>query len=198
MAQLTFWYEFASTYSYLTAMRIEEEAAMANVEVAWQPFLLGPIFKAQDWDTSPFNIYPAKGHYMVRDIERIADARGLAFHMPDPFPANGLKAARLASLGMIEGWGIPFSKAVFEAEFVGRRNIADEAVLADILAELGLDAPGMMALSNEPEIKDHLRAVTEEAERLGIFGAPSFVAADGELFWGDDRLDMALDHAIGS
>ncbi len=90
MARLTFWFEFASTYSYLSAMRIEEMARKADVEVIWKPFLLGPIFKAQNWDTSPFNVYPAKGRYMVRDIERIAEARGLAFRLPDPFPQNGL------------------------------------------------------------------------------------------------------------
>ena len=74
---LVFWYEFASTYSYLSAMRIEAEAERAGVAIEWRPFLLGPIFKAQGWTTSPFNIYPAKGRYMVRDIERLAAARGL-------------------------------------------------------------------------------------------------------------------------
>ena len=90
MEKLTFWFEFASTYSYLSAMRIEELAAKAGVEIVWKPFLLGPIFKAQGWDTSPFNLYPAKGKYMVRDMERIAEARGLKFRLPDPFPQNGL------------------------------------------------------------------------------------------------------------
>jgi 2-hydroxychromene-2-carboxylate isomerase len=108
MARLTFWYEFASTYSYLAAMRIDAAADAAGVEVAWQPFLLGPIFKAQGWTTSPFNIYPAKGRYMIRDVARIAAARGLPFRMPDPFPANTLKAARLAIVGIDAGWVAPF------------------------------------------------------------------------------------------
>ena len=71
-ARIEFWYDFASTYSYLSAMRIESLAAGAGVEIVWRPFLLGPIFRAQGWDTSPFNLYPAKGRYMVRDIERLA------------------------------------------------------------------------------------------------------------------------------
>ena len=75
MARISFWYDFASTYSYLAAMRIDSLAAAAGVEVAWRPFLLGPIFKAQGWDSSPFNIYPAKGRHMVRDLERTAAAR---------------------------------------------------------------------------------------------------------------------------
>jgi 2-hydroxychromene-2-carboxylate isomerase len=77
-ATLDFWFEFASTYSYLAAMRIGPLAESAKVEVRWRPFLLGPIFKAQGWDNSPFNIYPAKGRYMWRDMERLASAQGLA------------------------------------------------------------------------------------------------------------------------
>jgi 2-hydroxychromene-2-carboxylate isomerase len=195
MPHLTFWYEFASTYSYLAAMRIEAAAAAAGVEVAWQPFLLGPIFKAQGWSTSPFNIYPAKGRYMVRDVGRIAASRGLTFRMPEPFPANALGAARLAVLGAREGWAAAFSKAVFAAEFAQSRDIASETVLANILQGLGLNAPAILARSAAPEVKDGLRAATAEAEALGIFGAPSFVTADGELFWGDDRLELALAHA---
>src|SRR5919202_151975 len=115
---LEFWYDFASTDSYRAAMRIEDAAARAGVTVSWHPFLLGPIFKAQGWATSPFNLYPVKGRYMVRDIERIAKKRGLEFHLPQPFPANSLAAARLALLGVDEGWVGPFSRAGFHAEFV--------------------------------------------------------------------------------
>ena len=198
MPQLTFWYEFASTYSYLAAMRIDASAQAAGVEVAWQPFLLGPIFKAQGWTTSPFNIYPAKGRYMIRDVARIAAERGLPFRMPDPFPANTLKAARLAIVGIDAGWVAPFSRAVFEAEFAHGRDIASEVVLGEVLAGLGLEAPALLARSAAPEIKERLRAATAEAETAGIFGAPSFVAPHNELFWGDDRLEAALAQAKGS
>jgi len=199
MPRLTFWYEFASTYSYLSAMRIEAEAAAAGVEVTWQPFLLGPIFKAQGWTTSPFNIYPAKGRYMMRDIGRVAAGRGLAFRMPDPFPANSLKAARLAIVGVEDGWVVPFSRAVFTAEFADGKDIADETVLHEILDRLGLDAAGIIQRSNAAAAKERLRTATASAQALGIFGAPTFVTADGELYWGDDRLESALAHAqLGS
>ena len=93
---LEFWYEFASTYSYLAAMRIEEMAAIADVEIRWRPFLLGPIFASQGWNTSPFNVYPAKGRHMWRDMEREAARLGLPMRRPDPFPQNTLVAARVA------------------------------------------------------------------------------------------------------
>jgi 2-hydroxychromene-2-carboxylate isomerase len=192
MRKLEFWYDFASSYSYLTAVRIEAEAKKAGLEIAYRPFLLGPIFKAQGWTTSPFNLFPAKGQYMVRDITRMATARGLPFRMPEAFPANGLHAARVALAGEADGWIAPFTRAVFEAEFAGQRDIADAAVLASVLDLIGVDAHAALARSTAPEIKDRLRAQTEAASKLGIFGAPTFVTEDGEVFWGDDRLDQAI------
>jgi 2-hydroxychromene-2-carboxylate isomerase len=192
MRKLEFWYDFASTYSYLSAMRIEAAAKSAGVEVIYRPFLLGPIFKAQGWTTSPFNLFPAKGQYMVRDITRVASVRGLAFEMPSAFPANGLHAARLALAGEADGWIAPFTRAVFEAEFRRRRDIADPAVLTSLLSRIDVDAQAALARSTTPEIKDRLRAQTEAASARGIFGAPTFITEDGELFWGDDRLEQAL------
>ena len=107
---LEFWYEFASTYSYLAAMRIEGRAEAAGVEVRWRPFLLGPIFAAQGWTTSPFNLYPAKGRYMWRDMEREAARLGLPCRRPDPFPQNTLVAARVALYGADQGWTPAFSQ----------------------------------------------------------------------------------------
>lgn len=192
MPKLEFWYEFASNYSWLSAMRIEALAAAAGIEVIWRPFLLGPIFRAQGWTSSPFNLYPAKGRHMRRDMVRIAQARGLALTWPETFPAETLAAARLARLGEERGWVAPFSRAVFTAEFSHGRNIADRAVLAAILADLGLDADAHFAAIATPEYKAALTARTAEASARDLFGAPSFITPDGELFWGDDRLEQAI------
>jgi 2-hydroxychromene-2-carboxylate isomerase len=192
--QVEFWYEFASTYSYPAAMRVEQAAKEAGVELRWRPFLLGPIFGAQGWNDSPFNIYPAKGTYMWRDMARLCEAQGLALQEPVRFPQNGLKAARLALLGQDETWGPEFTRRVYLANFAGQKDISDEAVLTGILSSLGLDAGALLVRSNEQANKDRLKAQTEEAIAKGIFGAPSFVVG-GELFWGNDRLDAALDWA---
>ena len=93
---LDFWFDFASTYSYPAAMRIRPLAREAGVTVRFGPFLLGPIFKAQGWDTSPFNLYPAKGRHMWRDLERLCADLSLPFRRPAPFPQNSLHAARVA------------------------------------------------------------------------------------------------------
>jgi 2-hydroxychromene-2-carboxylate isomerase len=191
---LDFFYEFASTYSYIAAMRIAPLATSAGVELRWRPFLLGPIFKAQGWDTSPFNLYPAKGRYMVRDCGRLCAGLGLTFRLPDPFPQNSLSASRVALVGLDAGWGEEFSRAVYRAEFAEGRNIGDAGVIADIVQTLGHDAAATLARAQSDEIKGKLRANTEDAQVLGIFGAPSFIAG-GELFWGNDRLEQALDFA---
>ncbi len=192
--RLEFWYEFASTYSYLTVMRIEELAQAANVEVIWRPFLLGPIFRAQGWTDSPFNLYPAKGRYMWRDMQRICASRDLPFQIPSVFPGNGLLAARLALIGADEShsWVGAFSQAVFKAQFEKNFLISDEAVLTAVLDGLGLAGAELIQQAQMSTIKEQLRNQTERAQKIGVFGAPSLVTEDGELFWGDDRLENAL------
>jgi 2-hydroxychromene-2-carboxylate isomerase len=189
---IEFWFDFASTYSYLTAMRIEQVAAAAGVQVAWRPFLLGPIFAAQGWTSSPFNLYPAKGRNMVRDMERLSGARGLAFQMPDPFPQNSLAAARLALAGVDQEWGPALCKAIFHAEFADRRPISEPATLHHCLDTIKVPREPTMARASSDAIKSRLRAQTQDAQTHGIFGAPTLRTADGELFWGDDRLEHAV------
>jgi 2-hydroxychromene-2-carboxylate isomerase len=195
MREIEFWYEFASTYSYPAAMRIAKKAADAGVAVRWRPFLLGPIFGAQGWNDSPFNIYPAKGKNMWRDLERICAAENIPLKQPPyRFPQNGLKAARIALAGESTGWTPDFTRAVYAANFAGQKDIADDAVLGGILRGLDLDPAAVVAAANAPENKERLKAQTEEAIARGVYGAPSFTVGD-ELFWGNDRLEHALSWA---
>ena len=181
----------ASTYSYLSVMRVEKVAAAAKIGVTWRPFLLGPIFRAQGWNDSPYNLVPAKGRYMWRDVARLAEGYGLPFERPSLFPRNGLLAARVALVAEPEGWCADFSRAVFAAEFAHDRDIADPAVLAGLLETLGQEPAAVLARAESAETKTRLREQTERAQKLGIFGAPSFVV-DDELYWGNDRLGDAV------
>lgn len=196
MPKLHFWYEFASTYSYLSAMRIENLARAAGVELRWRPFLLGPFFKSQGWKSSPFREQKEKGRYMVRDMTRICAARKLPFTMPGNFPQNGLNAARIALLAEGEGWAGAFTRAVYQAEYGAGEDIAQEGTLERCLQTTGKDPKAYLARAREQATKDRLREQTEEAMSLGIFGAPTFITHGGELFWGDDRLEHALDWAL--
>jgi len=192
MTQITFWYDFASTYSYLAAMRVEETASRSGVEVNWQPFLLGPIFGAQGWTDSPFNIYEAKGNYMWRDMARLAEGQGLPFRRPGTFPQNSLLAGRVACLGRDHGWGADFTRAAHAAQFGEGRNISTAEDLTPLLTGLGLNAADVLAQATSPEGKLALRHGTDAAIAAGVFGAPSFTTEGGELFWGSDRLEQAV------
>jgi 2-hydroxychromene-2-carboxylate isomerase len=176
-------------------MRIEQAAEEAGVELEWRPFLLGPIFKAQGWETSPFNLYPAKGRYMWRDMEREAVRFGLPLCKPNPFPQNTLLPARIGLLGLDRGWTPIFTKAVYMAEFGEGRDISDAQVLSGILSNLGLDPDEVFAEAQSEASKTRLRRLNGEAQSRGVFGAPAFIAEDGEMFWGNDRLEQALDWA---
>lgn len=191
MARLDFWCELASPYTYLAAMRIDDLARSAGVDVRWQPFLLGPIFAAAGWSTSPFEVYPDKGRYLWRDVAREADALGVALRRPSQFPRNSVAAARVALLGTGRGWGPAFVRAALAASFADDRDIAAPEVVDDLLAGLGLDGPSVRAEAESPAHRPALRAATERAVALHIFGAPTFAVGD-ELFWGNDRLERAL------
>jgi 2-hydroxychromene-2-carboxylate isomerase len=188
---LEFWFEFASTYSYVAAARVEPLAAVAGVRVAWRPFLLGPIFRAQGWNDSPFNIYPAKGRYMWRDMERLCAAAGIAFKRPSRFPRGSVLAARIALVGAEEPWGAEFVRRVYRASFAEDLEIGEPAVIVEILGGLGLPAADLCARAELPDAKARLREQTDKAIDRGVFGAPTFFVGR-EMFWGSDRLEQAV------
>lgn len=194
---MQFWFEFASTYSYPAALRVETLACRHGVPLEWKAFLLGPIFQAQGWNDSPFNLFPVQGRYMWRDLERICADLELPFRRPSQFPRHSVLAARIACRFAAEPWLPDFVRAVFRANFAEDRDIAQPEVLEHSLNELGLPGAKLLERARSPEGKTPLRARTEQAVTLGIFGAPSFIVGD-ELFWGNDRLEAALAWAARS
>ena len=146
-ARLDFWFDFASTYSYPAAVRIGALAAHADVRVRFRPFLLGPIFQAQGWTTSPFNLYPAKGRHMWRDLERLCADLNVPFRRPDPFPQNSLLAARVALAALDHGWGEAFCVALFRAQFGDGRRIDDAGAIGEVLVGLQVDPQPVLAAS---------------------------------------------------
>jgi 2-hydroxychromene-2-carboxylate isomerase len=194
MASAEFWYEFASTYSYPAALRIGSLAEERGVSVVWRPFLLGPIFAAQGWRDSPFNIYPAKGRYMWRDLERVCGAMGVPLKRPEPFPQPSLLAARVA-LALEGDQRSNFSRQVYIAEFGRGLPIADRATLAALLAACGADPEGTLERAGSDANKALLKAECARAVEIGVVGAPCVVTEDGEVFWGNDRLEQGLDWA---
>lgn len=191
MNTIEFWFDFGSNYSYLSMMRIQRLAADAGLRVVLKPFLLGPIFKALGWETSPFVLQAAKGRYVWRDMERQCQKYGLRWRRPSVFPRNGLLAARVALQGEGTAWEHAFCEQAMLANFADDLEIGDEAVIRAILDGLGLDADALIAAAQGDACKAELRARTAAAQSRGIFGAPMFLVGD-EMFWGNDRLEDAL------
>lgn len=196
MTTVDFWYDFASTYSYPAAMRVEALAAERDLTLVWRPFLLGPIFADLGWRNSPFNLFPDKGRYMWRDLERVCAHHELPFRRPDPFPQNSLLAVRIAT-ALEDGQRGDFTRRLFHAEFGEGKAIAERATLASVLTDMGLHASAVIEDSATPAVKQRLKTQVDAARRLGIFGAPMLVTDEGELFWGHDKLVEGLDWAVG-
>lgn len=185
---LDFYYDIASPYSYLAAHRLAKASRDVKVHVHWKPILLGGIFRATD-NVMPASV-PARGRYILRDLSRWAERAGTPFRFSSTFPHNSLVAMRALTAAPSEQ--VPdLSKRLFQSTWVDDRDLSDRAVVEAALGDLG---PELVNATQDPAVKAQLMTVTQEAIDAGVFGAPSFVVGT-ELFWGNDRLEMALDYA---
>jgi 2-hydroxychromene-2-carboxylate isomerase len=185
------WFDFASNYSYLSVLRL---ARQHEVVVRWKPFLLGPIFKEQGWDNSPFVLQKDKGDYVWQDMPRECAKYGLPWRQPSEFPRRSILPARVALLGEQQPWMAEFCARVMLANFEHDQDIGSDAVITDILTGIGLDAPALLAAAQSVDNKARLHARTDEARALHIFGAPTFFVGP-DMYWGNDRLSDALARA---
>ena len=189
-SKIDFWFSVGSTYTYLTVSRLERFAKAEGVSFNWRPFSVRALMQEQN--NIPFATKPIKMGYMWRDIERRAARHGLKVKVPVSYPLKEFDLAnRLAVLGMAEGWGKTFVIASYRRWFVDGHEPAVEPSLSASLAEAGQEAARAIERAGGEDVTKIYEAATSEARRLGVFGSPTF-AVDGELFWGDDRLDDAV------
>lgn len=187
---IDFWFSTGSTYTYLAASRLDRVAASEGVRFNWRPFSVRAIMREQN--NIPFAGKPVKTAYMWRDLERRASLHGLPIKVPAPYPLKEFDLAnRLAVLGLAEGWGKPYIVASYRRWFVDGHEPGVEPNLSASLAEVGQDTRRCVARAEGDDVVELYEAATEEAKGLGIFGSPTF-AVGKELFWGDDRLDDAI------
>jgi 2-hydroxychromene-2-carboxylate isomerase len=184
-----FFFDVGSPASHIAWNRIAGIAQAAGAQVEYRPMLLGGVFQATG-NQSPMNI-PAKSRYMKDDLARFAQRHGVPFAHNPHFPINTLTLMRGATGLQLrdEARMIPYVDAVSRAIWVEGRNMNDPAVVAAVLQAAGFDAQQLLALAADPQVKDRLKAVTQEAVERGVFGAPTFFV-DGQMYWGQDRLDF--------
>ncbi|SCK38148.1 2-hydroxychromene-2-carboxylate isomerase [Variovorax sp. HW608] len=184
-----FYFDLGSPASYLAATQLPGLCAEANAELVWKPMLLGGVFQATG-NHSPATI-PAKAPYMVADLARFARRYGVPFSFNPHFPVNTLLLMRGATgLQMREPERFAaYVDAMYRAMWAVPRNLNDPATVGAVLQEAGFDAAKILALANAQDVKDRLKAVTQEAVERGVFGAPTMFVGR-QMFWGQDRLDF--------
>lgn len=191
---IDFWFSIGSTYTYLSVMRLEQVEQETGVRFRWQPFSVRSLM--QEMNNIPFIGKPAKENYMWRDIERRAEKYGLPINLPVEYPLKNFDLAnRVAIVAQHENWCPAYVSATYRLWFCDGLPAGGDANLTQSLKQSGQDADRVLKLAQSKEIEDAYDAATSRARTLGVFGSPSFVVEDGELFWGDDRLDDAIDYA---
>jgi 2-hydroxychromene-2-carboxylate isomerase len=184
-----FYFDVGSPASFLAWTQMPRLAQQTGAEVLLRPFLLGGVFQATG-NRSPMEV-PVKGSYILLDLQRYARRYGVQFEHNPHFPINTLFLMRGAvGLQMRFPARLPtYLDAVFRAIWVEGRNMNDPAVVGAVLKEAGFEPPQIIDLTSDPEVKEQLKATSQQAVTRGVFGAPTFFVGD-QMFWGQDRLDF--------
>jgi 2-hydroxychromene-2-carboxylate isomerase len=184
-----FYFDVGSPAAYLAWTQLPALCVETGATLNYRPMLLGGVFQATG-NRAPISV-PLKGSYLFDDLGRFALRYGVPFSLNPYFPVNTITLMRIAA-GLelrADARLEAYLRAVFEALWVGGRNMGDPAVVADVLQAAGLEAAELMALAADPQVKDRLRLQTEAAVARGVFGAPAMFV-NGTLYWGQDRLDF--------
>ncbi len=192
MNEVDFWFSIGSTYTYLAVHRLNEVSQKENIKFNWKPFSVRKIM--MDMDNIPFTppSKKIKSDYMWRDIERRSKFYGFFAKVPAPYPLKEFDLAnQLAILGMNEGWGVDYVTITYKRWFQDGKEPATEPNLSEILQELKLDKEKIINKAKSSEINNQYLDNTDKAYNNGVFGSPTFIH-DGEVFWGDDRLEDCI------
>ena len=191
MKEIEFWFSIGSTYTYLSVTRLAEVTEKSGSSFSWQPFSVRKIMR--EMDNVPFPpSKQVKVDYMWRDIERRAQGYGFTTNVPAPYPLKEFDLAnRVAVLARQEGWCESYVRGTYRCWFIDGHEAGSDVNLMQTLSEIGQDKSRVLELAGSPDVEAAYLNQTKSAKRAGIFGSPSFIV-DGELFWGDDRLEDAI------
>ncbi|OTG66385.1 2-hydroxychromene-2-carboxylate isomerase [Acinetobacter silvestris] len=196
MKQVEFYFDLGSPYSYLGFYQIQKIAAEKQAEIIWKPMLLGGVFKATG-NSSPLMV-PAKAKYSMLDLKRCSKFWDIPVKMNPYFPINTLSLMRLVTAIQLyqPQRFVEVTTGLFNAMFRVPRNLNDQQEFIQLTSELGLESEQVQSWLNDEQVKAQLKAITEQAIELGVFGAPTWFVND-EMFWGVDHLhfvELALNH----
>ena len=191
MKNIDFYFSIGSTYTYLSVTRMLDVEKKHQVKFNWLPFSVRSIMK--EMNNIPFPKEKMnKVNYMWRDIERRAEGYGFFAKTPVPYPLTEFDLAnKLAILGLKEGWGVDYIRLTYKRWFQEGKEPATEPNISEIFKELKIDKEKAIKDANSSEIDKQYLKNTESARENKVFGSPSFIV-NGEIFWGDDRMEDAI------
>lgn len=190
---LDFFFFYGSIHSYLSVMRIDSVADAAGVDIRWRPFNLREILVEQS--NTGFTKNQIRLNYNWRDIERRAKRMTVPFVGRPSYPVDPeLLALRVGVIAASENWCAEYSRATFQSWFIDRKISGLVQNVEEVLRKIGKSTQEILARAVSPEVTDLLKRETDAARKLGVFGAPTF-ASGSEIFWGDDRLEEAVEFA---
>ena len=192
MAKLEFFFDCSSPWTYLAFTRIHGVVKKTGAEIVWRPILVGGVFNAVNKEVYDrrANPDPRKASYYEKDLQDWAKLAGVKIGKPPVFPVRAVASMRCAIAADEMGALVPFARAVFEAYWGGLEDISQPEVLTKVAQSAGLDAAGLLARSEAPEVKDRLRANTEEVIARGGFGSPTMFVDTHDMYFGNDRLPL--------
>ncbi|HWA31647.1 MAG TPA: 2-hydroxychromene-2-carboxylate isomerase [Rhizomicrobium sp.] len=192
MARLEFFFDCSSPWTYLAFTRIHDIIARTGAEAAWRPILVGGVFNAVNKDVYErrANPDPRKASYSGKDLQDWARLAGIKIGKPQPFPVNAVLEMRCCLAADEKGRLIAFAKAAFEAYWGDLKDVSRPEVIADVCRTAGLDPVEILARASAQDIKDRLRANTEEVIARGGFGSPTMFVNGDDMYFGNDRLPL--------
>jgi 2-hydroxychromene-2-carboxylate isomerase len=193
LAKLEFFFDCSSPWTYLAFTRIQPIVARTGAEIVWKPILVGGVFNAvnQEVYDRRANPDPRKAGYSAKDLQDWARLTNLKIVMPPPvFPVRATLAMRSALAAQDEGKVVEFARNCFEAYWAHGKDISLPHVVTDICEASDLDGEHILARSQTQEVKDRLRANTDEVIARGGFGSPTMFVDGADMYFGNDRLEL--------
>lgn len=184
-----FYFDVVSATAYLAHTQLPALCEQTGAQIVYKPMLLGGVFQATG-NQSPMAV-PAKGRYISAEMDRFARRYQVPFVHNPHFPINTLMLMRGAcGVQLHDPDSLPdYLAAVFRAIWVDGLNMNEPPVVAGVLQAAGFDPMAVLSMTLAQEVKDRLKAATQDAVARGVFGAPTFFVGD-QMFWGQDRLDF--------
>ncbi|MGN6517248.1 MAG: 2-hydroxychromene-2-carboxylate isomerase [Rhizomicrobium sp.] len=192
MARLEFFFDCSSPWTYLAFTRIHDIVARTGAEMVWRPILVGGVFNAVNRDVYERRAHPdpRKASYSGKDLQDWARLAGIAIGKPQPFPVNAVLEMRCCLAADEKGKLVAFAKAAFEAYWGDLKDVSKPEVIAEVCRVAGLNPDEILARAAAQDIKDKLRANTEEVIARGGFGSPTMFVNGDDMYFGNDRLPL--------